>query len=88
MENPMATTFTKAQQASIDQQVAAAVAAAIAGLPKPARRENTGELFPSKPDKDYVFDGPLDVGGQMFHIWARESKYHDGYFVSIAVSSD
>jgi hypothetical protein len=83
----MATTFTKAQQALIDQQVAAAVAAAIAAQ-KPARRENTGELFPSKADKDYVFDGPLDIGGQMFHIWARKSKYHDGYFVSVAVSSD
>ena len=76
-------TFTAAQQAAISELIAAAVAEATAKKP---RRENTGELFPSAADKDYVFDGPLDVAGCAFHIWARKSKYHDGYYVSIAVS--
>lgn len=57
---------------------------AIANAPR-ARRVNTGDLFPSKPDKDYVLDGPLDVEGTEYHLWARKSKYHDGYYVSIAV---
>ena len=76
-------TFTAAQQAAISELIAAAVADATATK---TRRENTGELFVSKADKDYVLDGPLDVAGVAYHIWARQSKYHDGYYVSIAVS--
>ena len=80
-------TFNAAQKAVISELIAAAVADATATKP---RRKNTGDLFETKPTKknpnpDYVFDGPLDVEGCAFHIWARKSDYHKGYYVSIAV---